>query len=397
MIKKLLSFSFIFFILLTITFSFSVSADSDPYVYDPGFWHTRGSEIVDENGNAVQLKSMELYGTWWYDPEDPKRYGEGPTWDHDEDSYAELKSLGFNSVRLLMGYMFFEKEPYHYENTDWDWIDTNLTWAEKNDMKIIFTMDKPQGGTEYFEGRDSLFTNAEYQERFIKMWQCIAEHYKDCTTIAGWELMNEPLINSYGNQEKQYAVICDVLQRTINAIREVDQNHMIFCERCSGTARNQLAKYANKVFDKQNFYLYPYVEDYNLVQSFHCHFPHTFTMRYGIWDEYPGYYIFRYIDRDAIKEELLRIKGLFDTVYNNDPYPVFISEFCVKFRSDDIKKEQGYQWISDCMDIFNELGYSYSYDRYHSDGVGLWDAKTWQNYRKGTRDEVLAQIFLKHN
>lgn len=63
-----------------------------------GFWHTEGANIVDENGDVVQLRGMGLLGTWWYQGD---RYDTTPVWYHSRESYRELKELGFNSVRLL--------------------------------------------------------------------------------------------------------------------------------------------------------------------------------------------------------------------------------------------------------------------------------------------------------
>lgn len=361
-----------------------------------GFWHTEGANIVDENGDAVALKCMELYGTWWYTD---GRYGQAPVWDHDEATYAELRELGFNSVRLLMGWMFFEKEPFDYSNADWVWLDTNIAWAEKNGIKIILTMEKTQGENDFLAGERSLFYNIEAQERLIRLWRVIAERYADCPTIAGWELINEPAVDIFGNMVTQYASVCDLMQKMTDAIREVDPNHMIFCERCTGTSNYDFFYKAVRALNlgPDDRFMYPYVKDDNLVHAFHCHYPAAFTMRYGIWDEYPGYFVFQYVDRNKLREEMLRIQGIFDDVYGSDQYPVFISEFCVKFRSDDIERSQGYLWLSDVMDVFNELGFGYCYDGYHSDTVGLWDAPTWQDYKKGTRDETLAQIFRNKN
>lgn len=372
-----------------------LTAAAEEYVCAPGFWHTSGPDIVDENGDVVQMRGMGLLGTWWYEGD---KYDTPPTWSHSRDTYRELKELGFNCVRLLMGYISFEDEPYDYSDAEWDWLDENIAWAEENDMKIVLNMHLTQGGMQHNKQGLSLWTDEENQNRLVAMWRVIAEHYRDCTTIAGWGIINEPGVYFNETEKESYAQFSGLMQRITDAIREVDPNHMIFCERSTGiyTASTVGHFLAKTRFDDSTL-LYPYVEDPNLVHEIHFYYPQTFTHRYGIWDEYPGPYMDIYVDRDALKEEMLRGKEMFEKVYGTDQIPVFIGEYGLDLRADDLDVDQGYAWISDVMDICNELGYSYSFHQYHGDSMGLWNTPSYKDYRKGKRDETLAALFKEKN
>ena len=58
----------------------------------------------------------------------------------DRSSYAEIKAIGFNTVRFGLAYSMTESEDF------FDWLDENIKWAEEAGLKIILDMHAPKGG-----------------------------------------------------------------------------------------------------------------------------------------------------------------------------------------------------------------------------------------------------------
>ncbi|MBK8417487.1 MAG: cellulase family glycosylhydrolase [Anaerolineales bacterium] len=77
----------------------------------------------------------------------------------------------------------------------------------------------------YVPGQDiwTVSTDPESQAQTADLWRMLADRYKDETIIAAYDLMNEPF-----NLEP--AVYQSYMQKVVDAIREVDTNHLIIVE-----------------------------------------------------------------------------------------------------------------------------------------------------------------------
>lgn len=107
----------------------------------PDFYRVSGTDIVDSSGTPVQLKGIAMGNMIWtsYEPVDN---------DHTEESFRELSELGFNCVRFYLSYSFFENDtnPYVYKESGFAWLDRNIAWAKKYNIRLILGMHAPQGG-----------------------------------------------------------------------------------------------------------------------------------------------------------------------------------------------------------------------------------------------------------
>jgi len=249
----------ILFILFTIIASLSnISAQ--------GFLHTQGKYIYNGNNQEVILRGIgtgnwmlnegymmktadiagthtlfrekltetigeeltEVYYGTWLDNHFTRR---------DVDS---MKTWGFNSVRVAMHYKWFtlpiESEPVTGQDTWFEEgfvrIDSLLDWCGDNQMYLILDMHGAPGGqghdrpiSDYDPDKLSLWESAENRRKLTALWKKFAQRYVNEPWIGGYDLINEPnwdLPN--GTLLKQTYV------NITNAIREVDQNHMIIIE-----------------------------------------------------------------------------------------------------------------------------------------------------------------------
>ena len=68
-----------------------------------------------------------------------------------------------------------------------------------------------------------LWKNTEYQDRTVKLWEGIANHYKGNPAVAGYDLLNEP--DRVGKDQ-----LNAFYNRLYKAIRAIDSDHMIYME-----------------------------------------------------------------------------------------------------------------------------------------------------------------------
>lgn len=247
-----------------------------------------GKKIVDSQGNEIILRGMGL-GGWMIQEgymmetsnfagpqheikakiedligsantaEYYKRWHLNHCTERDIDSLA---SWGFNSVRLPMHYNLFtlpiEQEPVADSNT---WLeegfaltDSLIKWCSARHMYVILDLHGAPGGqgrdaniSDYDPPKPSLWESQANKNKTIALWRKLAQRYVNEPWVGGYDLINEPNWNftAGGNQngcsENGNAPLRELLINITNAIREIDQNHIIIIEgNCWGNNYNGL-------------------------------------------------------------------------------------------------------------------------------------------------------------
>lgn len=191
---------------------------------------------------------------------------------------------GFNSIRVPLHYNLFtlpiEQEPLPGENTwlekGFTMVDDLLSWCEKYDLYLILDLHGAPGGqgrnadiSDYDPSKPSLWESAFNQQKTVALWHKLAERYSEREYIGGYDLINETNwgFDGEGGTENgcgcaKNAPLLNLYQQIIDAIRSVDQNHLIFIEgNCWAndfTGLESLAEY-----------------DSNLAFSFHKYWTHN--------------------------------------------------------------------------------------------------------------------------
>lgn len=192
------------------------------------FLHVDGTEIVEENGTPVQIKSIGFGNDVWASPASPTLTH------HDESSYEELAALGFNSVRFYLNYKWFEDDanPYTYKESGFEWLDQNIAWAKANGIRLVLNMHVPQGG--FMSAQSCNFWNDDNTDRHKALWVKIAERYADEPAVLGYGLVNEPFVPQAATKEESLDIYYNYLDELITAVRAVDDKHILFIERPYG-------------------------------------------------------------------------------------------------------------------------------------------------------------------
>ena len=187
------------------------------------FWMMgQGSNGIDDNckldaaldarfGYAERDRLMTLFRDNWIKERD---------WDL-------MAKYGWNAVRVPFIHTVIEdeKKPRTLRSDAWRYLDDAIAQAEKRGMYVILDLHGAAGsqGVEHHSGcanRNAYWTNPEFQERTIWLWQQIAARYKDRPSVAGYSLLNEP----WGTGASNMAA---VVTKLYQAVRAVDPNHVI--------------------------------------------------------------------------------------------------------------------------------------------------------------------------
>ena len=156
-----------------------------------------------------------------------------------EADFQLIKDTGLNTIRLPMYYRNFMEGPDEaltMREDAFEKLDYFLELAKKYDLKVIVDMHGVVGGQSGYEHcgtRDMDFwENETYIQSMCDLWRNIACYYVTerpdlASTILAYDLVNEPTKRTdIGTGPLQW----QVMDRLYDAIREVDQHHVISIE-----------------------------------------------------------------------------------------------------------------------------------------------------------------------
>ncbi len=226
----------------------------------------QGGRIVDRRGETVRLRGTCVGG--WMNMEDfidgypgcesglraTMHEVIGPARAHffferlldtffNEDDVAFIKSCGANVVRLPLNYRHFEHDdtPFQYMEDSFQRLDQAINWCTHHGLYVILDLHAVQG----WQNPDWHCDNAsrhvlfwqhkQFQDRFVALWEELAHHYQGNSTVAGYNVMNEPVTNTprgrFGwTYQPDWLAINSVYRRVVGAIRAIDPQHIIFLE-----------------------------------------------------------------------------------------------------------------------------------------------------------------------
>ena len=270
MMKKIVS------LLLAVATVFSVAcigfADSEEITgfTSEDFLTTKGQNIVNQKGEKVQLKGVNL-GAWmiwegWLCPyEDDldhytvlevltERFGEEKAYELfntymdnwiTEYDLDEIKKMGFNCVRVPFWFRNFYYDDNGRkildDNGEWDFsrLDWVVSECSERELYVVLDMhgavgyqsDAPHNGK---KGSVGLYADTEQGERYRELtdelWTAIALRFKDEPAVAMYDLLNEPMCDVEAGEIERRINNEMIYSRLYDTIRAVDDKHIITME-----------------------------------------------------------------------------------------------------------------------------------------------------------------------
>ncbi|MDF2431519.1 MAG: endoglucanase, partial [Mucilaginibacter sp.] len=136
---------------------------------------------------------------------------------------------------IPFNYRIFTTQNYMGQNNPnrgFELLDRVIGWCKAEGLYVILDMHCAPGGQtgdniDDGSGYPFLFKSPAMREQTASIWQRIAAHYKNETTVMGYDLLNEP-IATYFKAEDFNPDLEPVFKQITKAIRAVDKNHILF-------------------------------------------------------------------------------------------------------------------------------------------------------------------------
>jgi aryl-phospho-beta-D-glucosidase BglC (GH1 family) len=235
-------------------------ACASPALAQLSMLHTSGRNIVNANGQVVQLQGVNLGGWFimekWMCPLDSgslpdtysviqmldQRFGVATeqslittyqqSWITATD-LDNIKAAGFNVVRVPVWWgQFYPLN--NISNSGWradafDELDWLVSEAGQRGIYVIIDMHGVVGGQSTSgdtgqQNNNSYWTNSNNQGNTAYMWWEIANHYNGNPTVAGYDLINEPT-GAPNNQ-----AVINAQNDLYQSVRSADPNHIVIME-----------------------------------------------------------------------------------------------------------------------------------------------------------------------
>ena len=198
-----------------------------------GYLHTSGSQIVDANGNAVKLASINWFGldTSWSEPHGLQAASY-------KTMMQQMVADGFNSLRLgvsedlLKGgrptWVDYSKNPDLQNLTGLQVLDKIVDYAGQIGLKVMLDHHRSSAGDGPNENGLWYGGGAYTDATFQSFWTTMATRYAGNSTVVGADLANEPHNATWGDgsaTDWQAAAT-----RAGNAIQAINPNWLIAVE-----------------------------------------------------------------------------------------------------------------------------------------------------------------------
>jgi endoglucanase len=224
-----------------------------------GFLSVKGREVVSPGGQPFRMKGTNL-GNWlvpegymfkFANAASPRLIQEvllelvgpdaaGAFWKTYLENYITrgdihyLRSIGVNSIRIPFHYKLFTDEDYlggRGEARGFALMDKVVGWCKDEGLYAILDMHCAPGGQTGDNIDDSfgypfLFESPESQELAARIWKRIAAHYKNETTVLGYDLLNEPIPHFFDTGHLN-PMLEPLYRKLVSAVREADTNHIV--------------------------------------------------------------------------------------------------------------------------------------------------------------------------
>ena len=284
-----------------------------------------------------------------------------------EDDIKFIKEMGANCIRIPLNYRHFESDdnPFVYQEEGFERLGKIVALCEKYGLYVILDLHAVAGWQNCHWHSDNeralslLWSHKLFQDRMVGLWEEIARRFKGSKAVAGYNLVNEPATGNisgehafdfYDQYKPNWEAINSLYRRLVEAIRKVDEAHIIFLE----------GDYYSRLFAGFDA---PFAD--NLVYSSHNYI----APGYGP-GKYPGYYGITYWDKNKVKVDFLSQEGTQFTKEHN--VPLWVGEFGSQYHgsAEDIPSRIGS--MNDQLSLYNEMDAHWTTWTYKDPGIMGW-------------------------
>lgn len=266
-----------------------------------------------------------------------------------EEDFVKLESWGVNLLRYQMN-RFWGVHDANRDLADYDgWLkgkldhldEVVLPLAIRHGIRVVIDLHMPPGGRAY-DGEMNMFYEPDYARHFIENWRTIARRFKCREGVCGYDIINEPNQTYVAAPGFDY---WEVQVKAAEAIRAIDPKTPIIVE-------------SNHWDSPSAFSDLPVLKLKDVIYQVHCYVPSEFTHQ-GVgghkyapckWpDEKKGWNV------EYIRKALEPVRDF----ERRHGARIYVGEFSAIAWA-----EGADRYLEDCMSVFNDYGWDWSYHAY---------------------------------
>ena len=257
---------------------------------------------------------------------------------YNEADVAFLAENGFNAVRIPINYHHLEDDakPFEILEAGFTYLDRAIEQGGRHGVYTVIDLHTVPGSQNQHWHSDNpthiaaFWQHPHFQDRAVNIWKAIATRYKGNPWVAGYNLLNEPA-------DESRTAVGPFYERTVDAIREIDQDHIIFID--GNTYSTEF-----DIFDK------PW--ETNTVYTLHDYV----AAGLGRGGDYPGYTDGVFFDKDVARAKFLQRADY----ARKTGTPIYVGEFAPIYTGDERVDAMRRQILTDQLDIYREHDVSWS-------------------------------------
>ncbi|MGR6923443.1 glycoside hydrolase family 5 protein [[Actinomadura] parvosata] len=331
--------------------------------------HVSGSHLVTDDDTPVRLRgvglggwmNMENFITGYPANESSMRYAVRSVLGDDlaelffdrlltsfftERDAALLAGLGMNCVRIPVNYRHWESDdrPMEIDPRGFRHLDRVIGLLGDHGIYSVIDLHALPGAQNQHWHSDNpthvaaFWQHRHFQDRAVRLWEVIADHYRDHPWVAGYNPVNEP-------GDLTGKVIGPFYDRLVKAIRAADPRHVLFLD---GNTYSTDFSIFREVYENTVFVMH----DYALAGFAHG-------------GPYPGYTRGEWCDR----AELERTFAKRSRFQRETGTPLWVGEFGPVYTGDPDVDRQRYQILRDQLAIYDEQDVGWSLWTYKDVGL----------------------------
>ncbi|NTV29563.1 MAG: glycoside hydrolase family 5 protein [Candidatus Omnitrophica bacterium] len=255
-----------------------------------------------------------------------------------EADIDRMRTFGFNCLRVPFHHRLVEARPFQYSRAGVGYLDRVMAWAGRRGIRVILDMHAAPGAQNHDwhsdaeGGRMRFWSGKANQRRAIALWEFLADRYKDEPAVAGYDILNEPVLEDAAPLNRYY-------RAAIRAVRSIDRNHIIFIE---GNRWAQDLACLDDFADENLALSMHFYEPFEFAFNLEPHWRYPLVNKSGRWDR--GFMLRRL---ETLKAEADR-RGR----------PLWCGEFGVNARDGAAGEDR---WLKDILAHFGALDIHWTY------------------------------------
>jgi endoglucanase len=268
----------------------------------------------------------------------------------EEKYFQAAKDAGFDSVRIPVRWSAhaMKEPPYTIDPNFMKRVDWAVNCGLSRKMPVMLNVHH------YLE----LFSDPNnHRERFLALWQQIAEHYKDYPETLILEPLNEPQGNLGINEWNS------LLKQAIAVIRKYNPDRILVIGSAGANVVENLKP------------LYVPKDDRNIIASVHCYDPIEFTHQgapWVTWHDANAWMGTKWTGSDAEKKAITSKFDIAVEWSKRNNIPINLGEFGSFNKADMESRAHHTKFLADAA---IERGFSFDYWQFDSD-FAVYDTKT---------------------